>query len=112
MGGGAVREARSYTWTFAICPTRIEIDLSVISELEQDLATTSLSQQGLLYGSTQPGSTEIHGLEPVMAFGSAEFARAKSTARRTVLGCYLIREGSSFLLSDSEVDLVRELFCD
>lgn len=102
--------SRSYTWTFAICPNRIGIDLSVIGELQQDIASTPLQQQGLLYGTSRPGTTEIHGRDPLPVFGREEFGQARSKNSRQVLGYYVIREGSAFVLSDAEIGMARECF--
>ena len=108
---GVIGEAsRSYTWTFAICPNRIGIDLSVIGELQQDVASTSLQQQGLLYGTARPGTTEIHGRDPLPVFGREEFGQARANSSRQVLGYYLIREGGAFVLSDAEIGLAKECF--
>jgi hypothetical protein len=110
MDDGAIEVVRSYTWTFAICPRLITIELPVIRSLQEDVEGSLLPQQGLLYGDARPGETEIDGRDPLPFFGTAEFARARTSATRPVVGFYLIREGSTFVLSDSEVALVKELF--
>jgi hypothetical protein len=113
METGMIGEAQgSYSWTFAICPNRIDIDLPLVAQLQRDMESASLPQQGLLYGRTQPGALQIDAREPVPVLGRNEFAVALGHSSRRVLGFYLIREGSSFYLSDSEVALVKELFPD
>ena len=111
MGRGVIGETvHSYTWTFAICPNRIEIELSVIAQLQQDVRASALPQQGLLYGTAQPGATEIHNSDPLPVFGYDEFASARANAQRRVVGFYLVRDGSAFLLTPEEISMARDLF--
>ena len=111
MGTGIIGEAQgSYSWTFAICPNRIDIDLPLVAQFQRDMEDASLPQQGLLYGRTQLGALQIDARQPVAVLGRNEFAAALGHSSRRVLGFYLIRDGNSLYLSDTEVNLVRELF--
>jgi hypothetical protein len=99
----------SYTWTFPICPHAVVIDLSVISALQHDIEERRDVQQGLLFGQTSSGATQIDGYAPLPRLEAGEFVKALEHGRRKVVGYYRIREGSAFILTGEEIRLAKEL---
>jgi hypothetical protein len=99
----------SYTWSFPICPHRVSIGLSIIEALQQELVGTEL-RQGLLFGQTGPGVTQIEEWRTLPALDQETFAETLPSETRQAVGYYCIREGSSFILSPAEVALAQEFF--
>ncbi len=100
----------SYTWSFALCPHRVQIDLAIIEALQGEMAASSDSVQGLLFGQTGRGTVEINGWWPIPALNRERIAGALETETRDVRGYYVIREGSAFILSPAEIALAQEFF--
>src|SRR4051794_32588950 len=93
----------SYTWGFAICPHRVQIDLSIVEALQTELAGNPHPKQGLLFGQIGPGVVEIDEWRGLPALDRETFGASLEGETRNPLGYYIIREGSAFILSPAEV---------
>ncbi len=107
---GLVEGRFSYTWGFAICPYRVQISLSVVEALQTGMAGRPEPLQGLLFGQTGPGVVDIDEWRALPALDRTAFGAGLESESRNVLGYYIIREGSAFILSPTEVALAQELF--
>lgn len=100
----------SYTWSFPICPHRVGIGLPIIEALQQELAGGGEPRQGLLFGQSVAGITQIDEWRTLPSLDRDVFETTLPIDARNAVGYYCIREGSSFVLSPAEVALAQEFF--
>ena len=100
----------SYTWNFAICPHRVQIDLSVVEALQVEMAAGAEPRHGLLLGRIAPSVVEIDEWRPIASLQAADVEAALRDETRDVMGYYVIREGSAFILSPAEVAVAQQYF--
>src|SRR5262245_13329871 len=103
-------ELFTYTWSFAICPFRVGIEVCVVEGLQEEMSAKADPCHGVLFGRITPGVTHIDGWRSVSALDRDAMAAVEPAPDCQVMGYYSIREGTSFLLSPAEVAVANELF--
>lgn len=100
----------SYTWSFPVCPHRVTVGLNIVEALQVELASGAETRCGLLFGDITAGLTRINHWESLPALDAASIEPALAAASLQAVGYYVIRDGSAFVLSPSEVALAQDYF--
>jgi periplasmic protein TonB len=109
-------DPKHYVWWFPGSPVKVHLSLSVVQRLGQGLWVTGngASKEGLLFGRTQDGATEILEFEPI-AEGitvPAMVAGLPSERRHSLVGYYRTEEGATFRLNSQDLSLAKECFAN
>jgi hypothetical protein len=102
-----------YLWWFPGSPVKVHLALGVVQRLRNRLPVTgaSNSEEGLLFGGTHDGASEILDFQPATAAGVADMVGGLAAERRRALvGYYRIEEGETFRLNAQDVALATECF--
>lgn len=102
-----------YLWWFPGSPVKVHLALGVVQRMKLRVpdAGVSNSEEGLLYGGTREGATEILDFQPATGAGVADMVGGLTAERRrSLVGYYRIEEGEAFRLSAQDVDLAKECF--
>ena len=104
---------RHYVWWFPGSPVKIHLDLQVVQRLQQQLCTkgTGASEEGLLFGSTRDGTTEIREFQPVGNATARDMVAALPPESQCFLmGYYRTEKGDTFHLEAKDHLLAAECF--
>jgi len=103
-----------YTWTFPGAPIQIRVHLSVVDELQRELAKPGGSREGgLLIGATPRfGMTEITGFQAASTLDAESIETSMEKASGKVVGYYRIDRSGSRILDSEDLDLASTYFHD
>jgi hypothetical protein len=102
-----------YLWWFPGSPVKVHLALSVVQRLKHQWldAGPSSSQQGLLFGETRDGATEILDFQPATHGGIASMVEELAAERkRSLVGYYRTEKGEAFQLTAQDLSLARDCF--
>ncbi len=106
-------DPQHYVWWFPGCPVKVHLDFQVVQRVRQRLSglAKGTSDEGLLFGRTRDGATEITDFQPAGDTAIATLVSALTAERqRTLVGYYRTEEGDSFHLTPKDLSLVQECF--
>ena len=100
-----------YVWWFPGSPVKVHLDLHVVQRLKDQLKSGA-QQEGLLFGRTRDGATEILEIEPAPDSGVAEplDALPKDKPYRALVGYYRTESGDLLRLNDRDRELAERYF--
>ena len=103
---------KHYLWWFPGSPVKVHLDLQVVQRLNERLRTVGKSpEEGLLFGNTRDGATEIHDFEPAASRSVPTIlASLPNRLSRSVVGYYRTEGAESFQLTAADRTLGQECF--
>jgi hypothetical protein len=101
-----------YLWWFPGSPVKVHLALSVVERLKRRLSDAGASNsEGLLFGGTQDGATEILDFQPATNTSPASMVSGLTAERqRSLVGYYRTEEGEAFRLNAQDAALAKECF--
>jgi len=102
-----------YLWWFPGCPVKVHLALRVVQRLKNRLSDVGdLSpEEGLLFGGTREGATEILDFQPVTNTSVRNVVAGLPAERKSSLvGYYRTETGEAFHLDEQDLSLAQECF--
>jgi hypothetical protein len=106
-------ESRHYVWWFPGAPVKVHLDLGVVRRLEDCLSHVAPdeSREGLLFGQTRAGVTEILDFQPRTSLDiPGQIASLPVGAQQSVVGYYRTQASEVFELTAKDRSLAEECF--
>jgi hypothetical protein len=101
-----------YLWWFPGSPVKVHLALGVVQRLKRRLSGRAPnSEEGLLFGGTREGVTEILDFQPATKTSVASMiAGLTAERRRSLVGYYRTEDGDALRLSAQDLALANECF--
>ncbi len=107
---------RHYVWWFPGSPVKVYLDLHVIEQLQERLRDTGpgVTEQGLLFGSTPEGATEVSDFEPAYNRSVPDMIAALPEEQRKhlLVGYYRAEWGDTLRLNENDSSLAKQCFAE
>ena len=102
-----------YVWWFPGSPVKVHLALDVVRRLKHRLSESgaAISEEGLLFGGTRDGATEILDFQPATNSTVAELVEGLTLEKqRGLIGYYRTEEAETFQLNAQDAALAKEFF--
>lgn len=106
-------DPRHYVWWFPGSPLKVHLELQVVQKLKEHLHDHGLrpASEGLLFGGTTAGVTEILDFQPIAGRSIQQAIAALTEERkRSVIGYYRTEAGETLRLTGNDLALAQECF--